>query len=63
MTEVAAHIGDTVETLLSVYAHWLRGSDSSPVDVLDRLLAGNSVPIVCPSDPSKWSMAVHLSSY
>lgn len=48
VTAVAAHIGDTVETLLTVYAHWLRDADAVPIDVLDRLLSGDSVPIKSP---------------
>lgn len=42
VTAVAAHIGDTVETLMSVYAHWLRDADTVPVAVLDRLLSGSA---------------------
>jgi hypothetical protein len=30
VTAVAAHIGDTVETVMSVYAHWLRVPDKVP---------------------------------
>ena len=48
VTAVAAHIGDTVETLLTVYAHWLRDADSVPVDVLDRLLSNGAAPAMPP---------------
>jgi integrase len=39
ITAVAGHIGDTVETVSRVYAHWLRDDRDVPADVLDRVLA------------------------
>lgn len=39
ITAVAGHIGDTVETVSRVYAHWLRDDRNVPADVLDRVLA------------------------
>jgi integrase len=39
VTAVAGHLGDTVETLTRVYAHWLRDDREVPADVLDRVLA------------------------
>jgi integrase len=38
ITAVAGHLGDTVETVQRVYAHWLRDDRDVPADVLDRLL-------------------------
>lgn len=39
MTSVAGHLGDTVETLTRVYAHWLRDDREVPAEILDRVLA------------------------
>jgi hypothetical protein len=39
ITAVAGHLGDTVETVSRVYAHWLRDDRDVPADVLDRVLA------------------------
>jgi integrase len=39
LTAVAGHLGDTVETVSRVYAHWLRDDREVPADVLDRVLA------------------------
>jgi integrase len=39
LTAVAGHLGDTVETVGRVYAHWLRDDREVPAAVLDRLLA------------------------
>jgi integrase len=39
ITAVAGHLGDTVETVSRVYAHWLRDDRDIPADVLDRVLA------------------------
>jgi hypothetical protein len=39
VTSVAGHLGDTVETLTRVYAHWLRDDRDVPADILDRVLA------------------------
>jgi integrase len=36
--QVAGHLGDTVETVQRVYAHWLRDDRDIPTQVLDRLL-------------------------
>lgn len=36
---VAGHLGDTLETLQRVYAHWLRDDRDVPADALDRILA------------------------
>jgi integrase len=36
--QVAGHLGDTVETVQRVYAHWLRDDRDVPAEVLDRLL-------------------------
>jgi integrase len=39
LTAVAAHLGDTVETVSRVYVHWLRDDRDVPATVLDRVLA------------------------
>jgi integrase len=39
ITAVAGHLGDTVETIQRVYAHWLRDDREVPAAVLDRVLA------------------------
>jgi hypothetical protein len=39
LTAVAGHLGDTVETVSSVYVHWLRDDHDVPAAVLDRVLA------------------------
>jgi integrase len=39
ITAVAGHLGDTVETVQRVYAHWLRDDREVPAAVLDRVLA------------------------
>ncbi|MEY2454067.1 MAG: hypothetical protein QOD92_3641 [Acidimicrobiaceae bacterium] len=39
LTAVAAHLGDTVETVSRTYVHWLRDERNVPADVLDRVLA------------------------
>ena len=44
ITAVAGHLGDTVETVASTYAHWLRDDRNVPADVLDRVLAPASRP-------------------
>ena len=36
---VAGHLGDTLETLQRVYAHWMRDDRDVPADALDRILA------------------------
>jgi hypothetical protein len=36
---VAGHLGDVVDTMGRVYAHWLRDDRDVPADVLDRVLA------------------------
>lgn len=41
ITAVAGHLGDTVETVSKVYAHWLRDDREVPALVLDRLLVGD----------------------
>jgi integrase len=35
---VAGHLGDTLETLQRVYAHWMRDDRDVPADALERLL-------------------------
>ena len=35
---VAGHLGDTVKTITTTYAHWLRDDRDVPAVVLDRLL-------------------------
>ena len=35
---VAGHLGDTLETLQRVYAHWLRDGRDVPADALERIL-------------------------
>jgi integrase len=35
---VAGHLGDTLETLQRVYAHWMRDDRDVPADALDRIL-------------------------
>jgi hypothetical protein len=35
---VAGHIGDTLETLQRVYAHWMREDRDVPADALERIL-------------------------
>lgn len=37
ITAVAGHLGDTVETVQRVYAHWLRDDREIPAAVLDRI--------------------------
>jgi integrase len=39
ITAVAAHLGDTVETIQRTYVHWLRDEEDVPAQVLDRVLA------------------------
>ena len=39
ITAVAGHLGDTVETIQRVYAHWLREDHDIPAEVLERVLA------------------------
>jgi integrase len=39
VTAVAGHLGDTVQTVSQVYAHWLRDDRDVPAAVLDRVLA------------------------
>jgi integrase len=39
ITAVAGHLGDTVQTVSSVYSHWLRDDRDVPAEVLDRVLA------------------------
>jgi integrase len=39
ITAVAGHLGDTVQTVTSTYAHWLRDDRDVPAHVLDRVLA------------------------
>jgi hypothetical protein len=39
LTAVTGHLGDTVETVGRVYAHWLRDDREVPADVRDRVLA------------------------
>jgi integrase len=36
---VAGHLGDQLETLQRVYAHWLRDDQDVPADALERILA------------------------
>lgn len=38
ITAVAKHLGDTVETVMKTYAHWLRDEGDIPATTLDRLL-------------------------
>ncbi|HXW80632.1 MAG TPA: hypothetical protein VEJ84_14105 [Acidimicrobiales bacterium] len=38
-TAVAGHLGDTIETVERVYAHWLRDDTEVPAIAMDRLLA------------------------
>lgn len=35
---VAGHLGDTLETLQRVYAHWMRDDCDVPAEALDRIL-------------------------
>ena len=42
-TAVAGHLGDTLDTISKVYAHWLRDDRHIPAMILDRLLADESV--------------------
>jgi integrase len=35
---VAGHLGDTLETLQRVYAHWMRDDRDVPADALERIL-------------------------
>jgi integrase len=39
LTAVAGHLGDTVETVSRIYAHWLRDDRAVPAAVLDRVLS------------------------
>ncbi len=39
ITAVAAHLGDTVETVQRTYVHWLRDEVDVPTQILDRVLA------------------------
>jgi integrase len=43
VTAVAGHLGDTVETVSRVYAHWLRDDRDVPAEILDRVLAPPAV--------------------
>jgi hypothetical protein len=36
---VAGHLGDTLETLQRVFAHWMRDDRNVPAAALDRILA------------------------
>ena len=38
ITAVAGHLGDTVATVTTTYAHWLRDDREVSASVLDRLL-------------------------
>jgi hypothetical protein len=38
VTAVAGHLGDTVQTVSQVYAHWLRDDRDVPAEALDRIL-------------------------
>src|SRR5215207_4084253 len=44
ITAVAGHLGDTVETVSRIYAHWLRDDRDIPADVLDKVLASTDAP-------------------
>lgn len=50
ITAVAGHLGDTVQTVSQVYAHWLRDDRDVPGAVLDRVLAAErySVTVMAP---------------
>ena len=39
ITAVAAHLGDTVETVQRAYVHWLRDEEDVPTQMFDRVLA------------------------
>jgi integrase len=39
ITAVAGQLGNTVQTVAQVYAHWLRDDRDVPAAVLDRVLA------------------------
>lgn len=39
---VAGHLGDTLETLQRVYAHWMREDLDVPADAFDRILDTSS---------------------
>jgi hypothetical protein len=39
ITAVAAHLGDTIETVQRVYAHWLTEDDYVIADALERVHA------------------------
>ena len=39
---VAGHLGDTLETLQRVYAHWMRDDRDVPADALERILLVDS---------------------
>jgi integrase len=43
-TAVAGHLGDTLETLQRVYAHWMRDDRDVPAEALDRILAASPRP-------------------
>jgi integrase len=43
-TAVAGHLGDTVETVMRTYVHWLRDDRDVPAAVLDRVLAPPDAP-------------------
>ena len=47
ITVVAGHLGDTVETVSRVYAHWLRDDRDVPAAVLDRALAPGDALRAC----------------
>jgi hypothetical protein len=43
-TAGAGHLGDTLETLPRVYAHWMRDDRDVPTEALDRILAASPRP-------------------
>jgi hypothetical protein len=52
---VADHLGDTVETVIRVYAHWLRGSEGMAGEIMGRafgvaLFPGYDAPVATKRD-------------
>jgi integrase len=49
---VAGHLGDTLETLQRVYAHWMRDDRNVPADALESILIGSPTGHA-PAEPAK----------
>jgi integrase len=57
ITAVAGHLGDTVETVMRTYAHWLREDRDVPAGVLDRVLAPPERGAHVARDGAEWRVS------